>query len=178
MSKVLLGGSDGVVNTLDFYPASIKSHGCFYFRRVSLWRWKVVTVNSRSLHCQPYSSFWRPVVSVFWATSKTIKCIFFPRTRDLLVGQETMQRHFFLSVLHHLSPVILSDTAVLAFVQLRSSRFNLHCYTQREATPAQNSAWKWQQRPVVTFFAGKITRAKELHLIIIILNYCYNYFGK
>ena len=32
---------------------------------------------------------------------------------------------------------------VLAFVLLRNSRFNFHCYTQCEATPTQKSARKW-----------------------------------
>ena len=32
--QVLLGGSDGVVNSLDFCPASLKSFGCLYFRCV------------------------------------------------------------------------------------------------------------------------------------------------
>ena len=31
---VLVGGSGGIVNSLDFYPASLKSLGCFYFRCV------------------------------------------------------------------------------------------------------------------------------------------------
>ena len=31
---VLLGDSGGVVNSLDFCPASLKSLGCFYFRCV------------------------------------------------------------------------------------------------------------------------------------------------
>ena len=31
---VLLGGSGGGVNSLDFYPASLKSLGCFYFQSV------------------------------------------------------------------------------------------------------------------------------------------------
>ena len=30
----LLGGSGGVVNSLDFFLASLKSFGCFYFRCV------------------------------------------------------------------------------------------------------------------------------------------------
>ena len=30
----LLGGSGGIVNSLDFCPASLKSLGCFYFRCV------------------------------------------------------------------------------------------------------------------------------------------------
>ena len=48
----LLGGSGGVVNSLDFYPASLKSLGCFYFQCVLSSQWKAVTVNSRSLQCQ------------------------------------------------------------------------------------------------------------------------------
>ena len=47
-----LGGSGGVVNSLDFYPASLKSLGCFYFRCVLSSQWKAVTVNLRILHCQ------------------------------------------------------------------------------------------------------------------------------
>ena len=50
-----------------------------------------------------------------------------------------MQRHFF-STLHPLSMVIFATAAVLPFVLLRDSRFNLHCYTQHEATPTQKSA--------------------------------------
>ena len=30
--EILLRGSGGVVNSLDFCPASLKSLGCFYFR--------------------------------------------------------------------------------------------------------------------------------------------------
>ena len=48
----LLGDSGGVVNSLDFCPASLKSLGCFYFRRVPSTQWKVVTVNLQILHCQ------------------------------------------------------------------------------------------------------------------------------
>ena len=52
-----------------------------------------------------------------------------------------MQRHFF-STLHFLSTVIFATATVLAFVLLRDSRFNLHCYTQCEATLTQKSAQK------------------------------------
>ena len=45
----LLGDSGGVVNSLDFCPASLKSLGCFYFRCVLS---SAVTVNLRILHCQ------------------------------------------------------------------------------------------------------------------------------
>ena len=41
-----------------------------------------------------------------------------------------------------LSTVIFATVTVLAFVLLRDSRFNFHCYTQREATPTQKSARK------------------------------------
>ena len=66
---------------------------------------------------------------------------FFLRTRDLLVSQKTTQRHFFFT-LHPLSTVIFATATVLAFVLLRNSRFNLHCYTQREAMPTQKLARK------------------------------------
>ena len=42
---LLLGDSGGVVNSLDFSPASLKSLGCFYFRCVLSSQWKAVTVN-------------------------------------------------------------------------------------------------------------------------------------
>ena len=38
--------------------------------------------------------------------------------------------------------VIFATATVLASVLLRDSRFNFHCYTQREATPTQKSARK------------------------------------
>ena len=41
-----------------------------------------------------------------------------------------MQRHFF-STLHPLCTVIFATATVLAFVLLRDSSFNFHCYTQR-----------------------------------------------
>ena len=49
---LLSDDSGGVVNSLDFCPASLKSHGCFYFRCVLSSQWKAVTVNLRILHCQ------------------------------------------------------------------------------------------------------------------------------
>ena len=83
---------------------------------------------------------------------------FFPWTRDLLVSQKMMQRHFFF---HPPSLVIFATATVVAFVLLRNSRFNFHCYTQREAMPTQKSAQKWcwdLTRPL----ARKIT--KGIHL--------------
>ena len=54
-----------------------------------------------------------------------------------------------LSIIYHLSPLILANTLV-AFVLLRNSRFNFHCYTQREPTPTQKSVRKRQLRPFAT----------------------------
>ena len=48
----------------------------------------------------------------------------------------------FFSTLHSLSTVIFATATVLAFVLLRDSRFNFHCYTQCEATPTQKFARK------------------------------------
>ena len=44
-NESLLGSSGGVVNSLDFCPASLKSLGFFYFWCVLSSQWKVVTVN-------------------------------------------------------------------------------------------------------------------------------------
>ena len=65
----------------------------------------------------------------------------FLRTCDLLVSPKTTQRHLFF-ILHPLSTVVFATATVLAFVLLRDSRFNFHCYTQSEATPTQKSTWK------------------------------------
>ena len=62
----LLGCSGRVVWlwSFDFYPASLKSLGCFYYRCVLSSHWKLITVNSRSLQCQLSRHFWRSIVSV------------------------------------------------------------------------------------------------------------------
>ena len=75
-------------------------------------------------------------------------CIFSMNSRSL-VSWKTMQRHFF-SALNHLSPVIIAKAAALAILLFHNSRFNFHCYTQREAMPAQKLALKWQLRPFAT----------------------------
>ena len=48
----LLGGSGGVVNSLYFCSASLKSLGCFYFRCVLSSQLKAVTINLWSLQSQ------------------------------------------------------------------------------------------------------------------------------
>ena len=62
-------------------------------------------------------------------------------------------------ILHPLSLVIFATAAVVAFVLLVNSRFNFHCYTQREPTPTQKSARKWHPRP----FATSCTKDCEGH---------------
>ena len=62
-------------------------------------------------------------LAIFWSGKKRRKDTFFP-------------------TLHPLSTVIFATATVLAFVLLRDSRFNFHCYTQREVTPTQKSARK------------------------------------
>ena len=56
------------------------------------------------------------------------------------------------SILHHRSPVIFANTTVMAFLLLRSSRFNFHCYAQSEPKPTQKLARKWQLRPFMTSY--------------------------
>ena len=82
---------------------------------------------------------------------------FSPWTHDFLVSQKTMQRHFF-SILHPLSLVIFATATVVAFVLLHNSKFNFHCYTQREATPTQKSARKWRC-DLSRLLARKITKS-------------------
>ena len=59
LNLVLLGDSGGVVNSVDFCPASL---GGFYFRCVLSSQWKAVTMNLQILHCQCYRHFLRHVV--------------------------------------------------------------------------------------------------------------------
>ena len=44
-SSLILGGSGGVVNSLDFCLALLKSLGCFYFQCILSSQWKALTIN-------------------------------------------------------------------------------------------------------------------------------------
>ena len=57
-------------------------------------------------------------------------------------GQAKNDAKTLFSTLHPLSTVMLATATVLAFVLLRDSRFNFHCYIQRDATPTQKSSQK------------------------------------
>ena len=54
-----ISGSDGVVNSLDFYLASLKSPDRFYFRCVLSSQWKAVPVN-----LQVYSASFRGILCI------------------------------------------------------------------------------------------------------------------
>ena len=81
---------------------------------------------------------------------------FSPCARDFWSAEK--HRHFFFPILHHLFPVNsiilantkIANTTVVTFVPFLNSRLNFHCYTQREPTPTQKLARKWQLRPFVT----------------------------
>ena len=69
----------------------------------------------------------------------------------LLVQKDAPKRIFFYELAifwsakkrrNPLSTVTFATVKVLAFILLRDSRFNFHCYTQREATHTQKSARK------------------------------------
>ena len=74
---------------------------------------------TRAVGCPKTHFFYK--LAIFWSAKKRRKDTFFP---------------------HPLSTVIFATATVLAFVLLRGSRFNFHCYTQREATPTQKLARK------------------------------------
>ena len=84
---------------------------------------------------------------------------FFPRTCNLLArsAKKHDAKTLFFPTLHPLSPVIFATATVVAFVPLRNSRFNFHCYTQREATPTQKWAWEWRC-DLSRLLARKITK--------------------
>ena len=76
---------------------------------------------------------------------------------------------FLFCILHHLSSVIFANTIAFAFVLLRNSRFNFHCYTQREPMSTQKSARKWHAATFSDFLRGRLQRAfthvNQLHCI-------------
>ena len=83
-----------------------KRHVFFFFFGLLLLFFVVVVVVVFSVH----------ELAISWSAKKRRKDTFF-------------------STLHPLSPVIFATVTVVAFALLRSYRFNLRSYTQREATP-------------------------------------------
>ena len=81
---------------------------------------------------------------------------------------EKRHKDTFFSTHHLLSPVIIATATVVAFVLLRDSRFNSHCYTQREATPTQKRNRPGSDAAISLDFLRErlqkaFTRANQLH---------------
>ena len=124
-------------------PLAAFTSGAYFLHNVRRWQWicELDTANFKGIFGGPWSEFvWQQAITCC-SCYRMPQNTFFLRTRNLLVSQKMMQRHFF-STLHPLSTVIFATATVLAFVLLRDSRFKFHCYTQCEATPTQKSAWK------------------------------------
>ena len=82
---------------------------------------------------------------------------FFHKIAIFLSAKKRCKNTFF-PTLHPLSPVIFATATVVAFLLLHNSRFNFHCYTQRETMPTQKSAWKWHC-DLSRLHAWKITKS-------------------
>ena len=65
------------------------------------------------------------------------KLIFFHELAIFWLAEKRCKDTHF-SILHHLSPVIFANATVMAFLLLRSSWFNFHCYTQRDQRLLRN----------------------------------------
>ena len=92
-----------------------------------------------------FVNFILPTLKAFWQQAITCcSCYkmpqntFFPRNHDLPVSKKHDTDTFF----YPTSPFPGNFCKVVAFVLLHNSRFNFHCYTQREVTPTQKSARK------------------------------------
>ena len=136
ITRAILVGSGGVVNSLDFCPASLKSLGCFYFRCV----YTFFTMEGGD---SEFANFTLPTLKTFFEAITCCSCYRMPQNElAIFWSAKKRRKDTFFPTLHPLSPVIFATATVLAFVLLRSSMFNFHCYTQREATPTQKSARK------------------------------------
>ena len=104
--------------------------------------------------------FWRPIITLSGNKQELVACAigcpkmhFFPHTHE---KKKWCKDTFF-----H-PPVILANATVVALGLLRNSRFNFHCYTQRDATPTQKSDWKWQ----LWHFATSYTKDYKGHSLM------------
>ena len=95
---------------------------------------------ARAIGC-PKTHFFHEL-AIFWSTKKKKK------KKDA----KTLFSFLFFPTLHPLSPVMFLTVTVVAFVLLRNSSFNFHCYTQCEATPTHKSG------DLSRFLARKITK--------------------
>ena len=93
------------------------------------------------------------------------KCIF--STNSWSSGQKMTQRHFFPPTFHPLSLVIFATATVVAFVLLHNSRFNFHCYIQRQWSNAYTEIGPKVMLTSRDFLRERLqrafTRANQLH---------------
>ena len=135
--SVDLGGSGGVVKSLDFCLVSLKSLDCFWCILSS--QWKAVTMYLQILHCQVQRHFWRlvrVVVRMCLATSSNLLLVIYDAPKRIFAPMKLRSsgqpkndaKTFFSPTLHPLSLIIFTTATVAAFVLLCNSRFNFHCY--------------------------------------------------
>ena len=161
---LLLAVQAGLLTPLTFTwhrwsPLAAFTSGAYFLHNGRRWQWicKFCSANFQDIFGGPYSEcVWQQAITCCSCYRMPQTNFFSPRTHDLLVSQKMMQRHFF-PTLHPLFPVIFATATVVAFVLLCSSRFNFHCYTQREATPTHNLAQKWRC-DLSQLLAWKITK--------------------
>ena len=138
----------GVVNSLDFCPASLLL--------------PVRTFFTMAGGDSEFANFTLPTIKTFLeARSQNVlydasKSFSFS-TNSRSSGQEKNDAKTLFFHPPSRFPAIFATATVVAFVLLRSSRFNFHCYTQREATPSQKLAWKWHC-DLSRLLAWKITK--------------------
>ena len=129
----VLGGSGGIVNSLDVCPRRL-SPLAFFFLPVHTF----FTMEGGDSEFVNFTLF--TLNAVLEASNQ--KCVWQQAITCCSCYKMPQNARTIFSTLHPLSTVIFATATVLAFVLLRNSSFNFHFYTQREATPTQKSARK------------------------------------
>ena len=139
-------------------PMAAFTSSAYFFHNGRQWQWicEFYTANFKGIFGGPWSAcVWQQAITCCLCY-RMPQNAFSPRNHGLLASQKMMQRPFFPN-LHPLSPEMFATATLVAFVLLCNSRFNFHCYTQREATPTQKLAQKWRC-DLLQLFAQKITK--------------------
>ena len=109
ITVMLLGGSDGVVNSLDFQLALLKSLGRFYFRCILSSQWRAVAVNLQfkvptlktffKAQSQGVSGLFFHAFVTFRSAGKQCKNTFFPSSitcpKQFLQTQQQWHQYYF-----------------------------------------------------------------------------------
>ena len=143
-SNALTIGPYLLLTPLTFAQHSL-SPFAYFLHNGRRWQWicKFYTTNLKGIFGGLKSECVRQQAITCCLCCRMPQNAFLPRNHNLLVSHKMTQRHFF-STLYPLSLVIFATATVVAFLLLRNSRFNFHCYTQCEATSTQKSAQKWR----------------------------------